>query len=484
MDSSMKISTRSYCYLLFWFGLIALGSNLTPYFANDYRYFLVQGTQDFVSSFGDILVSQYRHYFEWGGRSVAHVIAQTLLWWGKPASAVAQALCYVTLILFIYYNAYGIKPTLRLRLMPIFIISLLLFMQLRAYGEVVFNIVSSANYLWTTTIVLIFLLPYRISMERDLETHILVLLPMMFILGVLAGWSNENTAAAVATGLGLYLLFNLRMHRLKLWQCVGYTGFLIGFALLIFAPGNQARLDSMEEKGFDALEHTISSVDIFFESLLACFVLVIMAVYLRFKVRSAMLQYSLPSLYHGSMWFIYTGFFALFLMIFSPNFPARSATPFTIFMIVGVIGLAKVALERFDNLLPPKISKALLILGTLFMVSAMINAIYCTIILNNDQKARDAEILSQIEAGKTHIVVSPMHAYTYKYVYVADVRANPDYWTNKILASFLGVESITRKCDYPNRAVSKDFMPYSGRYYDSECVIKVNQTPDVAKAQK
>lgn len=470
----MQISTRSYCYLLFWFGLIALGSNLTPYFANDYRYFMVQGTNEFVASFSDILASQYRHYFEWGGRSVAHTIAQTLLWWGKPASGVAQALCYVTLILFIYYNAYGIRPTLRLRLMPIFIISLLLFMQLRAYGEVVFNIVSSANYMWTTTLVLMFLLPYRISMQRNVKTPAFIILPLMFVLGVIAGWTNENTAAAVATGLGLYLLYNLKERRLKLWQCVGYAGFLIGFALLVFAPGNQERLESMEEHGFDALEHTISSLDIFLESLLVCALLIIMAIYLRYRVRSTLLEYSEPALYHGSMWFIYMGLFSLVLMIVSPNFPARAATAFSVFTIVGIVGLAKLLLERFDTILPPKLAKILLYLGTAFMVTAMVNALYCTILLNNDQKVRDAQILSQLNAGSNHIVVSPMHAYTYKYVYVADVRANPEYWTNKILAKFLGVDTVTRSCDYPERTFNKDFILYSGRYLESECNLKVN----------
>lgn len=479
----MQISTRSYCYLLFWFGLIALGSNLTPYFANDYRYFMVQGTHDYVASFSDILVSQYAHYFEWGGRSVAHTIAQTLLWWGKPISGVAQALCYVTLILFIYYNAYGIRPTLRLRLMPIFVISLLLFAQTRAYGEVVFNIVSSANYMWTTTIVLMFLLPYRISMAHQVQMPSWLFLPFMLILGVLAGWSNENTAAAVATGLGLYLLYNLKERRLRLWQCVGYGGFLVGFALLIFAPGNQARLESMEEHGFDVLEHTISSIDIFLESLVVCVLLVIMTIYLRTRVRTAALQYSEPALYHGSMWFIYIGAFSLVLMIFSPNFPARAATAFSVFTIIGILGLAKLLLERFDTILPPKISKILLYVGTLFMVSAMINALYCTIILNNDQKVRDAQILEQLDAGSKHLVVSPMHAYTYKYVYVADVRANPNYWTNKILASFLGVESISRSCDYPERTLNKDMVLYSARYDDEQCNLKVTDN-DVNSAHK
>ena len=57
----MQISTRSYCYLLLWFGLIIICSELTPYFANDYRYMLVQGTHDFISSYQDIWQSQYQH---------------------------------------------------------------------------------------------------------------------------------------------------------------------------------------------------------------------------------------------------------------------------------------------------------------------------------------------------------------------------------------------------------------------------------------
>ena len=64
----MQFSPRSYCYLLLWFGIIAMISNLTPYFANDFRYMMIQGTQDPVTSFADIVLSQYRHYFEWGGR--------------------------------------------------------------------------------------------------------------------------------------------------------------------------------------------------------------------------------------------------------------------------------------------------------------------------------------------------------------------------------------------------------------------------------
>ena len=468
----MQISTRSYCYLLLWFGLIIICSELTPYFANDYRYMLVQGTHDFISSYQDIWQSQYQHYFAWGGRSVAHTIAQVLLFWGKPLSAVAQACCYVLLLLFIYYNAYGIKPTLRLRFMPLFVISALLFMQLRMYGEVVFNIVSSANYLYTTTLVLMFLLPYRISIARDLTLHWALLWPLMVVLGVLAGWSNENTAAAVATGLGLLLLYNLKQRRLKFWQCVGYAAFLVGFALLVFAPGNQARLDSMEDKGFDYVEHTFGAVWIFAESLLVSAILLLVLAYLYWKVREHFMQYARPRRYLSSMWFIGMGFFSLFLMIFAPNFPARAATPFTVFLIVGVIGLADIMLSRGYEIVSWRCQLVLSSAAALFMVLAMANIIYCGVVLSEDNKTRQAELVAQLDQGKTELVVSPMHIYTYKYVYVADVRASPDYWTNKIVSDFYQIKSIVRSCDYPSRTWLNDLVPFTLEGSDEDCALR------------
>ena len=476
----MQISTRSYCYLLLWFGIIVMGVVLTPYFANDYRYFLVQGTGELVSSVSDIFVSQYRHYFEWGGRTVAHVIAQFLLWWGKPLSGIVQGLCYVLLILFIYYNAYGLKPTLRVRFVPIFIISLLLLLQLRRYGEVVFNIVSSANYLYTTTLVLIFLLPYRISMEREVNGS-WYLAPLMLLLGVLAGWTNENTAAAVAAGLGLYLIYCLKERKLTLWQVVGYAGFLIGFALLVLAPGNRARLDSMEDGGFDYLRHTLGALGIFCESLVMCALLIGAGIYLWLRVRKFMLQYTLPGTYHGAMWFIYTGFFSLVLMIFSPNFPARSATPFVVFTIIGIMSLSAIVLERYRSILPRKVERSLLLVGGALMLAIVVNIIYCAVVLNNDHRIREAEVLTQLEEGKRTLVVSPLHVQNFKYLYVADVRADPDYWTNHIVADFLKVDAVMRTCDYAPSALPIDLLFFGLVNSDRDCYLHPVPTPQSAQ---
>lgn len=453
----MQIATRSYCYLLFWFGLIALCSNLTPYFANDFRYLKIQGTEEFVSSISDIFISQYHHYFEWGGRTVAHIIAQYLLYVGKPVSAVIQACCYLVLILFIYYNAYGIKPTLRLSFKPIIIITLLLFLQLRMYGEVVFNIVSSANYLYTTTIILIFLLPYRISMRRTVELTPYILCPLMAILGLLSGWSNENTAAALATFLGLYLLFNFKKGKLTTWQVVGYVFFLIGFALLIFAPGNQARLDSMEDKGFDYIEHTFGAIHIFAESLLTNGLIILAMMYVLFKIHIKYLQYLSISTYYSSMWFFLAGFFSLFLMIFSPNFPARATTPFTVFSIVALVGFAHLAFAKNHYVINKKITKGLLILGCALMGMIIVNMVLALVSLHNSIQVRNGEITRQEQQKVTNFQVNPLTVTTYKYIYVADVRKNEKYWTNQIVSKFYEIDSIKRVCDPEPHYLGNDF---------------------------
>ena len=62
-------------------------------FGDDYLYsFIWQGKPMFeplseeavrVSSWHDLLVSQWSHYLTWSGRTVAHVLAQLFLWAGK-----------------------------------------------------------------------------------------------------------------------------------------------------------------------------------------------------------------------------------------------------------------------------------------------------------------------------------------------------------------------------------------------------------------
>ena len=473
----MQVSIRSYIFLLLWFAFVALCTIAIPYFANDFRYMLIQGTHEVVGSLSDVLVSQYEHYFNWGGRSVAHTIAQLMLWWGKPIAAVSQAFCYVLLIAFIYFNAYGIAPTLRLRFMPIFIITVLLFTQMRGYGEVVFNVVSSANYLYTTTLVLMFILPYRISLERELTLSPFVLWPLIIVLGLVAGWTNENTAAAVAAGLGIYLLYNLKTKRLKVWQCLGYLAFLLGFALLILAPGNAARFVNMEEHGFNWFHHLSSTLKIFATTLCLSFILLGLSWLYLSKIQRYCLQVVKPGAYYGGLLFGGMGLLSLILMIFSPNFPIRSTVPFSILLITALIGWRDIILQRQESVFSPQLTKVTLYVASLYLLVFTVNTMYGAIILAQDYKGRTNEVLAQLEAKQKVITVTPLEITTSRYIFVADVRHNPDYWTNKIVTNFLQLESIARTCDYPKTSLNRDLILFSLPRQATDCVVPASTSP-------
>lgn len=476
----MSISTRSYCYLLLCFALTIIGAQLTLFFANEYHFMLITGTYDYIASYQDIIHSQYQNYLTGDGHIVANTIAQTLLFWDKPLSSIAQAFCYLILILFIYYNAYGIKPTLRMHFMPIFVISALLLIQLRVFGEVVFSIVGSSHYLFTTTLVLMFLLPYRISMKQDLTLHAVFLWPMIMVLGLLAGCSNENTATAVTIGLVVYLAYNLKQHRLKFWQVLGFICFLVSFGFMLSAPNSCVYFTSFKtgNPDFNLVEHLTKAATFWGETLLlSAFLLVILAI-MWWRVCEHLLQFTRKDLYRGSIWFIGMGFIALLVTIFAPHFSASTATPFTVFLIIAVLGFAEILFTRGYDILTPRYKWILVTITSVFMLAAVSNMIYCGIMLKEEQRARYTEINKQLEQDKTSLIITPLQVRNAKYVYVADVTTAADDWNNQIMKDYLQVESIVSACSYPTRSsLSIDLLPFARRHSEKDCIVPPQLAP-------
>lgn len=439
--------SKSYLWLLLWGLFIGSCAYLIPYFSNDYRYLMIQGTDDVVESFSDIVVSQWRHYFEWGGRTVAHLIAQFLLFMGKAFAACASALCYVTLVLFIYYHGLGIKPTLhKLKFLPLLFITMSLWLFVRIYGEVVFMLVSSCNYMFTTTIVAIFLLPYRLSISADKAQSSILRALAMFILGVLSGWCNENTGFTVCLVIGILGLYLLIKKRLVLWQITGGIGAGIGFLLLVLSPGNEARLQFMEDEGFNFWGHLPAALSIYGYTLLEHLPLLLALIYLSYKAFKAQLNRTYA--WYGAWWLFLMAFSALSIMIFSPNFPARSAAPFTIFLIPAILAFANLLKSQGVAFINKAMTKLLVVLSLIYAVPTMANTLYCYKIANEDNVKRSEEIQAQIDAGVRDLVVKPMRVMTSKYVFVGDVRAQKQYFGNLIIAKFYHVDSIRRSCNY------------------------------------
>lgn len=481
MAQRIKVSV----YLLLWFGLIAVCSLYAPYFSNDYRYMLIQGTHnDLVTSFYDVLVSQYRHYFEWGGRTVDHVIAQTLLWWGKPWQSIIQAGVYVLMILTTVWLGLGVKPTLKLRLWPVVFTTLMFWLCIRNFGEVVINTVSSCNYLYSTLLIMLFMLPFRLSFKEDKCRSTWWMALLMFPFGILAGWTNENSGFAAVCVIGIYNLYLIRARKITAWQVTGGIGLLIGYIILMLAPGNEARMVSMEDKGFSFVSHFFnSSIEIFGISLLTQHVLLIALVLVLYTIKRHALKFTDIWQYRAGWWLSITAALSLGIMLASSNFPARSAAPFTFFLTSGVLAFWQLCAERGITVLPRVVRTGGTVLAFLFVAVTGFNAVQGYKQAYYDNQLRGLEIMHQLSQGKKDLVVSPFNVNKTKYLFISDVHSSPTFWSNLIVQRFYGINSIRRLCDEPDDNREIDFV-FISRLGKPICTLPGKQAAAAAAGSK
>lgn len=449
----MSHRNYAYFYLFLWFIFIALCCYLTPYFANDYRYLLISGTHDKVSSIADIFISQYDHYFDWGGRTVAHVIAQYLLYIGKEAQALVSAFTYCLTVYLICYIGRNSK---KLTLKYVFIATFLLWACLRYFGEVVFNVVSSSNYLFTSCLVLIYLIPY-VKGFSNRDSKSLLFSFLFFLLGIIAGWCNENTGFALGLVIGLVCLTRLAHRNLRFYEAAGLVGLAIGYLLLVLAPGNFSRLDSMESKGFDFFDHFIGTFGIIFETIVCLHILLLMLIFVIIKGNISIRRFTIDQTLKKAFFIFAIGLASLLIMMFSPNFPARSTTLFTFCTVISILLILTYLTEQKKTLLGSVSKNVLTTLACAYMLVTTINTALAYATLHQDGIERDQYIKEELAKGVTDLVVPPMHLQNSKYIYAADVRADRKYWTNNIVKNYYQVNSIVRSCDPEQQHLYNDF---------------------------
>lgn len=235
-QKNSRLSTYAIYIFLF---LFMLAMNLaSPAVADDFAQTItagpsIEGVRRLFSTVADF-------YQTWSGRSIA-----TFFSYGGGMIGdlwVFDILNAIVFCLFIYLLSYFVSGH---RLYPMFILFLFAttwFFQ-PVYGQVFLWRCGAANYLWTTTIVLTFL---RLSLSDAISREGKMIWKSMgiFLLGLLAGWCNENT--------GITILFILIAEGILRWRFDGQKpkpayfaaciGALVGTVILLRAPGNYVRM--------------------------------------------------------------------------------------------------------------------------------------------------------------------------------------------------------------------------------------------------
>ncbi|EMF0287073.1 hypothetical protein KGC99_000918 [Enterococcus hirae] len=209
---------------------------LTPLIADDIEYMYK------TSSFSSILHDEYTQYMTWTGRSVVHIIARLFLLMPKTVFNLVNPLIYVLLTLLIYKMT--TKDNTTFYSFKYFLINVFLWLFVPAFGQTILWETGAANYLWGGIIVVSFLFLYHryYEKEQELSFNPIVNSILLLILGILAGWCNENTSGGmILIVLGYLYFYYQKKKSLRPWMFTGLLGAIFGLFMMVTAPGNAVR---------------------------------------------------------------------------------------------------------------------------------------------------------------------------------------------------------------------------------------------------
>ena len=217
---------------------------LTPYIADDYNFAYAFDTGERLRSLPQLLQSLAFHYQEWTGRVIVKFFAQGFTMFPKIVFNIFNAAAYLGLGLVIYRLARG-RRTGKYDLLAFILIEVALWEVSPVFGQTNLWMCGACNYLWATLGCLACLLPWRYYLQKSFVRGTGFAIGMG-IAGLFAGWLSENTSAGLLVCLVLCLLTVLRRDKkAPAWMWTNLIGALAGFTVLIVAPGNYNRTDSV-----------------------------------------------------------------------------------------------------------------------------------------------------------------------------------------------------------------------------------------------
>jgi hypothetical protein len=114
-------------------------------------------------------------------------------------------------------------------------------------GPMLFYRPFTGNYTGGLALNLLWLVPYRLELGAARPRR-LWLAPVMLVLGLAAGLSNEHTGFAFIAMGGAAAVAAQRCGRLRAWMIAGLVGLVVGYALLLTAPGQHLRYSGLAEQ--------------------------------------------------------------------------------------------------------------------------------------------------------------------------------------------------------------------------------------------
>ena len=152
----------------------------------------------------------------------------------------------LALLVFAFVLAHAAWPRATLRdLGRLVLLQAVLWLVIPIPGVLYFYRPYAANYLFATCLQLGLFAMFRLELARPYTTRRAWLAPIMLALGVAAGMGNEHTGPTAIVAAIAVLVWAHRQRRLRAWMLCGVIGLVLGYALLVLAPGQSVRYAAM-----------------------------------------------------------------------------------------------------------------------------------------------------------------------------------------------------------------------------------------------
>lgn len=352
--------------LLLFLGLFFLRNWMLPMVSDDIPYAFIWdgadrgnlldgvGTRQRITSFGDIIISQWSHYMTWGGRILGIGLTQLFAWQGKELFNILNTLVFGGLILLAFRIGTGLSLRHMNRTYMLWLAFSFWFLLPDPFLTTLW-MCGSCVFLWMGLLEFLFLLPWAMKYwQPDFWRQApRWAAPLMAVSGLCAGWSVETGAAATGFITLLALWYFKRQHQLQPWMVTGFICLCLGGIMLVEAPGEMVRLELQRQYEYNpGLPADMYWTPLMFSiNFWECFwpvtklwlpLLLLIGVYLR----------QLPK---GQRWNKTTKFQAVMLvgalsvmlvMIFVPVAPARAGFFSTVAVIAASLSALKELLPR------------------------------------------------------------------------------------------------------------------------------------------
>jgi len=417
------------------FAFMMMANFLTPLIADDYSYHFSFLTGERITGIFQIFPSLAGHAQKMNGRLVAHFWVQLFELLPKALFNVVNSLIFASQIFILHKigtTAFDRKQNNNLVL--VFSFCAIWFFQ-PAFGQVNLWLDGSCNYLWASTVGLVFLLPFINEFIKGQKVNNIAVKCLFVVLGFFVGAYSENTSAAfIFVAMLLWgATWLLDRKRPSLYTAFAILVSFVGYISIYLSPAEL--MNKGAEFSLAALRGSFINCLYMLKSfwiLLAIYVVVLcLSCISNVNKRYIILSLALAG---GAM-------AANFIMMFASYYASRSAGSVVIFLACAtVVLLDKLDFEKYKSLIISGL--AVLVLSASFHCMVGLNDIYNTFI---QAKNNENHIYSCIEQGIMDITIDVIYADTkysaahgLSYVEVTETNV----WPNTAMTKYYGVNSI------------------------------------------